>query len=137
MLEDWNLATSYASLDNDSNPAINGPTELQAAGTIGPAAASVTGINDTEVMYIDVTSIVENWRAGQANYGVYIGTPAAAEGGTSNGWQIFLTGAPDASFRPELRIIGVLVPEAAAGTLLSAGGIVIAAAVRRRRRPGV
>jgi hypothetical protein len=119
MLQDWTTATTYASLDSNSDPALNTSTELQAGGKIGPAAATVTGINDTEVMYIDVTSIVENWRLGQPNYGFYIGTPSAADGGTSNGWQIFFSGATDSSFRPELRIIGV--PEPAGAILLLVG----------------
>jgi hypothetical protein len=133
MLEDWDTSTTYASLDSNSDPAVNGPVELQAGGTIAAAGASVTGINDTEVMYIDVTTIVENWRAGQANYGFYIGTPSPADGGTANGWQIFLTGAADSSFRPELRIIGI-VPEPGAATLLLAGGGLAAAVHRRLRR---
>jgi hypothetical protein len=132
VLKDWSLATTYASLDSNSDPTVNGPVELQAGGMIAPAAASVTGINDTEVMYIDVTSIVENWRAGQPNYGFYIGTANPTEGGTSNGWQIFLTGAGDSSFRPELRIIGV--PEPAAATLLLAGAALMFSARRRLSR---
>jgi hypothetical protein len=135
MLEDWNTSTTYASLDGNGDPAVNGPVELQAVGTIAAAGATVTGINDTEVMYIDVTSIVENWRAGQPNLGFYIGTPSPAEGGTANGWQIFLTGAADPSFRPELRIIGI-VPEPATATLL-AGGLLLAAAAHRRPRRSV
>jgi hypothetical protein len=131
MLEDWDLSTTYASFDNDSNPAVNGPLELQAAGMIGPAATTVTDINDTEVMFIDVTSIVENWRAGQPNYGFYIGTPGPTEGGTANGWQVFTSGANDVSFRPELRIIGVLVPEPSAAILLLLGAIVTTCARRR------
>jgi hypothetical protein len=110
ILRDWNTSTTYASLDSNSDPTINTSTELQAGGWIGPAAATVTGINDTEVMYIDVTSIVRNWRNGQPNYGVFIGTPALADGGTANGWQVFFSGATDSSFRPELRIIGVPEP---------------------------
>jgi hypothetical protein len=121
VLRDWNLSTTYASLDSNSDPAINTSTELLAGGVIAPAAATVTGINDTEVMYIDVTSIVRNWRDGQPNYGFFIGTPAAADGGTANGWQIFFSGATDLSFRPELRIIGV--PEPAAAVLLTAGAL--------------
>lgn len=124
MLKDWNTSTTYASLDSNGDPTLNGPVELQAGGTIGPVATAVTGINDTEVMYIDVTSIVENWRAGQPNYGFYIGTPSPAEGGTSNGWQIFLTGAPDSSFRPELRIIAVPEPAGAAILMMVLGGAV-------------
>jgi hypothetical protein len=134
MLEDWNTSTTYASLDSNSDPAVNGPTELAAGGTIGAAATTVLDIEDTEVIYLDVTSIVENWRAGQANYGFYVGTPSAAEGGTSNGWQIFLTGAADASFRPELRIVGI-VPEPTTALTLSAAGIVLTAFVRRRSAP--
>ena len=119
MLRDWNTSTTYASLDSNADPAVNTSTELVAGGTIASAAATVTGINDTEVMYIDVTSIVRNWRDGQPNYGFFIGTPAAADGGTSNGWQIFFSGATDLSFRPELRIIGV--PEPAGAMLLLVG----------------
>jgi hypothetical protein len=81
-----------------------------------------------------VTSIVANWRAGQTNFGFYLGTPSPAEGGTNNGWQIFTTGATDTSFRPELRIIGILVPEPAAATLMAIGALLVAAAARRSGR---
>jgi hypothetical protein len=89
-------------------------------------------MNDTEVVHLDVTSIVENWRTGQSNFGFYIGTPSPTDGGTDNGWQIFTTGAPDASFRPELRIIGILVPEPATASLLLLGGIFLASSKCRR-----
>jgi hypothetical protein len=105
MLVDWDAATSYADLDSDGNTLLSDASELLAAGMIGPAAATLTGINDTEVIHADITSIVENWRNGDANYGLYIGA------GTSNGWQIFASGAADPSYRPELRIVGVTVPE--------------------------
>ena len=130
MLREWNLSTTYANLDSNADPAVNTSTELVAGGTIASAAATVTGINDTEVMYIDVTSIVRNWRDGQPNYGFYIGTPSPVDGGTSNGWQIFFSGATDSSFRPELRIIGV--PEPAAAVLLMIGAVLPFA--RRSRR---
>jgi hypothetical protein len=110
---------------------VNGPLELQTAGTIGPSAASVTSINDTEVTYIDVTSIVENWRAGQSNFGFYVGTPGPADGGTDNGWQIFTTGATDLSFRPELRIVGILVPEPTTVIMIAIGALFVAGARRR------
>jgi hypothetical protein len=74
---------------------------------------------------------VENWRAGQPNYGFYIGTPGPTEGGTANGWQVFTSGANDVSFRPELRIIGVLVPEPSAAILLLLGAIATTCARRR------
>jgi hypothetical protein len=130
----WSTSTTYASLDSNGDPTLNGPLELEAAGTIAAAAASVAGINDTEVIYIDVTSVVENWRLGQTNNGFYIGTPSPGDGGTANGWQIFTTGAADASFRPELRIIGILVPEPTASLLLAIAVALAAASTRRNRR---
>jgi hypothetical protein len=120
-------------LDRNGDPTVNDLTELETAGTIGAAAVTATGMNDTEVMHLDVTSIVENWRAGQANYGFFIGTPTVASGGTANGWQIFVSGASDPSFRPELRIIGVLIPEPATMTILLAAAL-MASTVQRSRR---
>jgi hypothetical protein len=134
VLEDWSTSTTYADLDSNGDPTVNGPLELVAGGTIAAAAANVTGIQDTEVMYIDVTSIVENWRAGQPNYGLYIGTPSPADGGTANGWQIFLSGAGDPDFRPELRIIGILVPEPGTITILLAISLLMAPCFQRLRR---
>jgi len=134
VLEDWSTSTMYADLDSNGDPTVNGPLELVAGGTIAPAAATVTGIQDTEVMYIDITSIVENWRAGQPNYGLYIGTPSPTEGGTANGWQIFLSGASDPNFRPELRIIGILVPEPATMTILIATSLLSAPCMQRFKR---
>jgi hypothetical protein len=133
VLTDWSTSSTYASFDSNGNPAVNGPLELVAGGDIAAAVTSVTGMNDTEMMHIDVTSIVENWRAGQTNFGFYIGTPSPADGGTNNGWQIFTTGAADASFRPELRIVGVLVPEPAAAVLMIFGAILTPSLTRRRR----
>ena len=138
MLDDWSTSTTYADIDANGDTSVSDLTELQAAGTIAPAAATLTGMNDTEVVHVDVTSIVENWRAGQTNYGFFIGTPTLADGGTANGWQIFVTGASDASFRPELRIIGVLVPEPSTMTTLLGAALLGAFGVPRisRRRNG-
>jgi hypothetical protein len=133
VLRDWSTSSTYASFDSNGNPAVNGPVELQAGGVIAPAATTVEGMNDTEMMHIDVTSIVENWRAGQTNYGFYVGTPSPAEGGTNNGWQIFTTGAADASFRPELRIVGIRVPEPASGVMIVFSGLLLSGFKRRRR----
>jgi MYXO-CTERM domain-containing protein len=132
MLRDWSTSTTYASLDTNGDPALNGPVELQAGGTIAPAGATVTGMNDAEVMHIDVTSIVENWRSGQPNHGFYIGTAGPENGGTDNGWQVFTTGAGGVSFRPELRIIGIRVPEPASA-MMGLGGLLLLAVARRRR----
>jgi hypothetical protein len=131
MLKNWTTSNTYAEFDANGDPAVNGPVELQTAGTIAASAVSVTGINDTEVTYIDVTSIVENWRAGQTNFGFYIGTPGPDNGGTDNGWQIFTTGATDLSFRPELRIVGILVPEPTTAIMIAIGALFVAGARRR------
>jgi hypothetical protein len=127
LLRDWNYNTLYADLDSNGNPAVNDLNELIANGDIGPSVASVVDMANTEVMHIDVTSIVENWRAGQANYGFYLGTVA-----TSNGWQLFSTGANEAGFRPELRIISI-VPEPTTSVLAAAAALGLVVAARRRR----
>jgi hypothetical protein len=133
VLRDWSTSSTYADFDSNGDPALNGPLELVAGGDVAAAGATVTGINDTEVMHIDVTSIVENWREGQSNFGFYIGTPSPADGGTDNGWQIFTSGAADASFRPELRIIGIRVPEPGSAVMIAFGGVLLAGFARRRR----
>jgi hypothetical protein len=127
MLQDWSTSTTYADLDSNADPTLNDLNELLAAGRIAPAGATATGMNDTEVIHIDVTSIVENWRAGQANYGFYLGTVD-----TDNGWQIFTTGAANAGFRPELRIMGVQVPEPSSAALLLAAAALSQRVIRRR-----
>jgi hypothetical protein len=133
VLRDWSTSSTYADFDSNGDPALNGPLELVAGGDVAAPGATVTGINDTEVMHIDVTSIVENWRKGQSNFGFYIGTPSPADGGTDNGWQIFTSGATDASFRPELRIIGIRVPEPGSAAMIAFGGLLLAGFARRRR----
>ncbi|HEX6964016.1 MAG TPA: DNRLRE domain-containing protein [Lacipirellula sp.] len=126
LLRDWDTNLVYADLDSNGDPLLTDLTELQANGDIGPVAATVVDMQDTEVMHIDVTSIVQNWRQGAPNYGFYLGTI-----GTSNGWQLFSTGAAEAGLRPELRIITV-IPEPAAATLLAS--CLAAAALGHRRR---
>jgi hypothetical protein len=74
---------------------------------------------------------VENWRAGQANYGFYLATAGPENGGTDNGWQVFVSGATNQVFRPQLRIIGVRVPEPGTGLLLAVAAVA-AGALRRR-----
>jgi hypothetical protein len=122
-------ATTYADLDALNTPT-NDPAvtnvvgELLVGGSINPAVGSFVGINDTEVVALDVTSVVQNWLNGQANHGFFI-----SAGNTDNGWQLFTSGALDPSFRPELRIIGI-VPEPTTLVALSATALL---ALRRRR----
>lgn len=73
---------------------------METAGEIGAAAASFVEIDEAELMKVDVKPILENWLVnGQPNHGFYIGA-----NGTSNGWQIFSSGAIDQDLAPMLRI---------------------------------
>ncbi|QDU58138.1 PEP-CTERM sorting domain-containing protein [Aeoliella mucimassa] len=126
IMQPWDENTTYESLDSDSDASSNETQELIDGGFIAEEAQSIIDMNDTEVLYIDVQSIVENWRAGDANYGLYI-----ASGGTGNGWQIFTSGATEAGFQPELRVVGRQVPEPGS-IALAVLGIVGLLAARRR-----
>lgn len=46
----------------------------------------------------DVTRIVQGWSSGDENFGVVV------RAGTTNGWQIFTTGADDPAVRPKLTV---------------------------------
>lgn len=72
---------------------------MLAAGQITPAVATFTGMQDCEVVDVDVSEVVRSWAAGAPNHGFYIGS------GSPNGWQIFTTGAANPSFRPYLRVV--------------------------------
>ena len=126
ILQPWDENTSYASLDNDGEAGLNDAQELIDGGFIAPATATLTDMQDTEVLYIDIQSIVANWLSGDTNYGLYIGA------GTSNGWQIFTSGATEAGFQPELRIVALQqVPEPSTIALVVLG--IAGLAVARRR----
>lgn len=85
MLEDWNVTSSYG---------INGPrTGVQIAGNPVPA----TGLGLRSTTWVDVTSIVRNWRAGVSNYGFNL-KPTAGDD-----WIFYFPGA-EADFAPRLRI---------------------------------
>jgi hypothetical protein len=128
MLQDWNLSTTYASLDKDGNPLLTNSAELVTGGVIGPAAFTLPSANDTEVVHLDVTSIVDAWRTGAANHGIYIGAGPTS----TNGWQFFTSGAADPSFRPTLRIIGVRIPEPTTLSMMALAGMSWAMSRRRR-----
>ncbi|MBN1854391.1 MAG: DNRLRE domain-containing protein [Pirellulales bacterium] len=97
---------------------------MEAAGQIAAEAARVEGIDEAELMSVDITSIVQNWFHGDPNYGIYIGA-----NGTSNGWQIFTSGAVDPDLAPMLRIYTIPEPS----TLwLALGGFALMLATKRR-----
>jgi hypothetical protein len=77
---------------------------MLAAGQITPAIATFTDMANCEVLDVDVSDAVRSWAAGEPNHGLYIGS------GSPNGWQIFTTGASDASFRPQLRVVSSPAP---------------------------
>lgn len=124
LLRDWSTSTTYAQMDSDGNPSLNEAPELLAHGDIGPAAASVSNAALNQFEYIDVTSIVDNWRTGQPNYGFYFFNTS------TDAWGIYTSGASDPGLTPELRIIGVVPEPASAGLLLVAAGGLLS---RRRR----
>ncbi|MGE9267336.1 MAG: DNRLRE domain-containing protein [Verrucomicrobiales bacterium] len=126
MLTDWDENSLYEEFAGDVEA-------MLAAGMIGQAVATVSGTDDTEVVKLDVSEIIQNWADGETNYGFYIGANGA------NGWQIFSNhqnpGDPtyeyDASFAPELRIVSTeAIPEPSAALLALLG---LAAGLRRRR----
>lgn len=84
VLQDWNTTTSYG---------INGPRIGQ---HVADAAASFTGLGENSTTWVDVTSIVRNWRAGAGNFGFNI-KPATDD------WTFHFPGAA-ANIAPRLRI---------------------------------
>jgi hypothetical protein len=97
---------------------------MLAAGEIGEAVGTVEDVEEAEVIIVDVTSIVRNWSNGDTNHGIYIGA------GTSNGWQIYASGATDSNFAPMLRVVSV--PEPSVLTLVFLLGFVATWIGRRR-----
>ena len=76
-----------------------GAGAMLSAGQITPAIATFTGMQDCEVMEVNITEAVKSWATGAPNYGLYIGS------GSPNGWQIFTNGATNVSYRPLLRVV--------------------------------
>lgn len=113
MLTDWSVnplpGTSYGNL---------GPV----VGThIEPAAVRFEGMGQGATSYVDVTSIVGNWRAGADNFGLNLKPE------TTDGWQPFFPGVeynPQLSgAAPMLRVQTAIYNPSAFDTWASANGI--------------
>lgn len=77
---------------------------MLAAGQISPSIATITGMNDTEVVTADVSAAVAAWADGAPNHGLLLSC------GTSNGWQVFTIGATSTMMRPILRVLSTPPP---------------------------
>jgi len=113
MLTDWSVdplpGTSYGNL---------GPV----VGTnIEPAAARFNGMGWASSAYVDITSIVSNWRAGADNFGVNVKPE------TTDGWQPFFPGVVNnsqlAGAAPFLRVQTAIFNPSPFDTWASANGI--------------
>ena len=87
MLEDWDTTTSYG---------LHGPR----LGTqIDGSVAAMSGLGEGSTTWIDVTSIVRNWRAGAANHGLNL------KPGSGDDWMLFWPGTIyGETLSPRLRI---------------------------------
>ncbi|MCO6045964.1 DNRLRE domain-containing protein [Aeoliella sp. ICT_H6.2] len=117
LLTPFDTTSVYGDYSGDVN-------DMLAANEIAPEAARFESIDEGEYVAVDVTSVVDNWFSGDPNYGFYIGA-----NGTSNGWQIFTSGAIDSDLAPMLRIYTVPEP---ASVMLGAFGLLALAVYRRR-----
>jgi len=92
VLKPWtptSLASSFSA---------NGITE--ADGVVSPALDAVSNVGAYSEAWLDVTSAVQSWVNGQANYGLNVTS-------TTDGWATFFTGAPLPAVRPRLVVVTV------------------------------
>lgn len=93
MLTPFTTGSQYTDFAGDSAAMI-------AAGQIDLAAGLFEDIDEAELVSLDVSDVVRNWMINdEENHGLYLGAF-----GTSNGWQIFSSGALDANLAPMLRL---------------------------------
>lgn len=95
MLVNWDTTTTFD---------VAGPNELN--GATGPAVDIFYGMGEWSRATADVSSIVQNWKAGQENFGFNV----APANGSSNGWQILFPGTSLQELQPTLRVWTVKVP---------------------------
>ncbi len=80
----------------------NGPDEVD--GEVGPILGQELGGILGSQTYFDVTQAIENFLAGDANFGFNVQASDINETTTNDGWQIYLPGFTDVSLRPQLLI---------------------------------
>jgi hypothetical protein len=95
MFVDWDPSSAFGEV---------GLNEID--GSIGPVVGRFYGMGEWARATVDVTRVLNNWKAGQKNFGFNV-TPAE---GSTNGWQIFFPGTVLEEFRPKLRVLAVRVP---------------------------
>ena len=123
LLQAFNVGTQFADFG------ANGPT--QADGELGAVASFFTGVVEGKEVVFDVKTILQAWANGASNFGFNIQSL-----GTSDGWQVFASGALSPELRPLLLVEfapqqqGIPEP-ATAMSLLGALGLL---GGRRRRR---
>lgn len=91
MLVDWDVMTTFG---------LTGPV---VPNDIDFAAGRVVGMGQGSTTFVDITSVIQNWRAGAPNYGVNLKPE------TTDGWQPFWLGVETltpglADFAPILRV---------------------------------
>lgn len=107
MFIDWDVTTTFG---------VTGPIVVR--GEVGEAVDRMIGMGELTRATADVTSIVSNWKSGQANYGLNV------KPGGSNGWQIFWPGVGDAELVPMLKVwtvAGSGIPTATVSASVSEG----------------
>ena len=107
MFIDWDVTTTFG---------VTGPIVVR--GEVGEAVDRMIGMGELTRATADVTSIVSNWKSGQANYGLNV------KPGGSNGWQIFWPGVDDADLAPALKVwtvAGSGIPTATVSASVSEG----------------
>ena len=86
VIKDWTTATTY------------GPNGTREGVHVAQPSAMLTGLGQSSVTSVDVTSIVRSWRAGAPNFGINIRTE------TTDTWSIYFPGTMVPESAPRLRI---------------------------------